>query len=964
MTTIHSPEGTLSERVLSRYPAPIAIAWRHVLRSFTKKEEHDRLLDLLEISAMTLAAALGSQYRSDKGENSQVEERIALMASASFGTWVDTVQLLQVLYSNRGDSSLGRRLAWELARKAPYPAQKVAIEQIARVIGQEQPDLRAKFSTLTFLNWVVVYRNEVAHAKPSPSEEVCRVRLSWLGPAAEEFLSAIAFLEKMPLVFVQRLEVRDGGVACEANNVMGWDLDRSVHYRPAQPGVLRGSLYFCASQDGAPTLRVLPVLFYSLCPRCTHEPRVFLLRKAAVQSEKGVPGSCTSVDYTCPVCGDRFRVEDPGVTGAFLDLLRRPVAVAEREAEPSPELEMLPVAPEPAPLEPIAPKAPVILPQERRPMINPNVRLFLTLYSQSEESNLRTRGLDEFGEQTYVATRLDTGLKPKILSGAVKLVILTGNAGDGKTAFIQQVEAGVKHLGATNFVSTRYGSSFVLNGCRYQTIYDGSEDEETKTNRQRLQEFFADFAGPQSPTANVTKVIAINEGHLRSFILNNWDYEWLGRQVHHYLEYENFRLDPSLLIINLNLRSVVDADLDSGASIFDRVLDRFLAPEFWQECKICSAAERCPIKFNVDSLTDSEYGLQIRHRLKSLYLITHFRRKQHMTVRDLRSSLAYIVFNRYPCEHIHRELSEPDRARVAFESRFYYNAAFGAYVADSEDPSKQDRLVRLFREIDVAPVANPRLDNLLNFNPPSAIGLLAQFQTRAAADLPSLQALFQSAVEQENVLTPEFRRQLTQRYHAAIRRKYFFESVESACAEAGYPAWDELLPLKSLHRFAKVLRDQQQLLALRDGLITAINLSERIYNEAATAEDLCVRTNASQSTLVKAFSQFPKNAFVCQVRDIGNQAIYIEYCPNVLYLVYEPDQSRALEISLDLFELLEKVHHGYVPSGSELKGFFLNLLMFKKQLTALPAQAIILTEDEQRFYQLEKTGAMTLSIRG
>ena len=48
MATILNPEATLSEKVLSHYPAPIAQAWRHVRRSFTKKEEHDRLLDLLE----------------------------------------------------------------------------------------------------------------------------------------------------------------------------------------------------------------------------------------------------------------------------------------------------------------------------------------------------------------------------------------------------------------------------------------------------------------------------------------------------------------------------------------------------------------------------------------------------------------------------------------------------------------------------------------------------------------------------------------------------------------------------------------------------------------------------------------------------------------------------------------------------------------------------------------------------
>jgi hypothetical protein len=85
MTTIPTQEVTLPERILSRYPAPLALAWRHVRRSSTKKEEHDRLLDLLEISAMTLATALVSQYRADIGDSPQVEEVLLRMAIASFG---------------------------------------------------------------------------------------------------------------------------------------------------------------------------------------------------------------------------------------------------------------------------------------------------------------------------------------------------------------------------------------------------------------------------------------------------------------------------------------------------------------------------------------------------------------------------------------------------------------------------------------------------------------------------------------------------------------------------------------------------------------------------------------------------------------------------------------------------------------------------------------------------------------
>jgi len=69
---------------------------------------------------------------------------------------------------------------------------------------------------------------------------------------------------------------------------------------------------------------------------------------------------------------------------------------------------------------------------------NPFVDNFLKIYSQSIISTGNTRGYDE---ETYIETRLDKNLIPKIFNPATKLVVLTGNAGDGKTAFIQKIES-------------------------------------------------------------------------------------------------------------------------------------------------------------------------------------------------------------------------------------------------------------------------------------------------------------------------------------------------------------------------------------------------------------------------------------------------------------------------------------------------------------------------------------------
>ena len=75
-----------------------------------------------------------------------------------------------------------------------------------------------------------------------------------------------------------------------------------------------------------------------------------------------------------------------------------------------------------------------------QPNTNSFVHYLQTLYSQSPQTNAGTRGLDELGRLTYVPTLLDENLIPEVIAGKFKLVLITGNAGDGKTAFLQQLE--------------------------------------------------------------------------------------------------------------------------------------------------------------------------------------------------------------------------------------------------------------------------------------------------------------------------------------------------------------------------------------------------------------------------------------------------------------------------------------------------------------------------------------------
>jgi hypothetical protein len=577
---------------------------------------------------------------------------------------------------------------------------------------------------------------------------------------------------------------------------------------------------------------------------------------------------------------------------------------------------------------------------------NPNIDDFLRFYSQSERSTGGTRGYDA---KTYVETKLDTNLTPAIFDPKTKLVILSGNAGDGKTAYIQRIEAQAKIQEAVNFRQTDNGSSFQIGGITFETLYDGSQDFEGAKNDDVLTAFFTEFEGDKAPTGSFTKIIAINEGKLRDFVLFNPQYKWLGKQIHHYLNFEGYAPHESLIFVNLNSRSVVEPE--GSSSILDKLLDRLLdmtdSAGLWTHCAPtnCAFAERCYIKYNVDSLRDSKKGPLIRERLKRLLLAVHFRKTRHITMRDLRSVLSFILFNKSTCQQLQEDL----QGSKSVVDRFYYNAVFN----DEEN----DRLTQLLSQLDVAGTSSPKLDNFINFRGPDDLDHRALFvhsEQVVPADVPHLDIMFKN--RPEGTQDADEQRQLNARkYHASTRRKLYFEGDEAKLRARGLPIWKDLLPYRQFDRFLDFIitkTDSQD--ALRSQLTLAISKSERIYNETVGRESLCIRSGGSRRVQTKAFYAFPASHFKVEVEGIGRQAEYLEYVPN--FICYRAhDKSASLEIPLDLFEVLCRIYEGYVPTASEIQTFFLNLDMFKRRLASRPSDRILLTDDDTNLYEIKRT---------
>jgi serine/threonine protein kinase len=588
--------------------------------------------------------------------------------------------------------------------------------------------------------------------------------------------------------------------------------------------------------------------------------------------------------------------------------------------------------------------------QPLKPNFNPFVSHLLTMYSQSPRSNAGTRGLDAVGRETYVKTLLDDRLGPAVLSGEFRLVIVTGNAGDGKTAFIQQIE----RKAAPGLAQRPNGSEFVLDGRRFLTNYDGSQDEQDKSNEEVLLEFLKPFGGQDAnswPT-DESRIIAINEGRLVDFLTEHEDrFAHLKRVVEAGLC--GARPSDGVVTVNLNLRAIVanpPGAAADAASIFDRQLQRLTHAEFWEACASCDIRDRCYVYHNAKTLVDPVAGPKVAERLRSLYAITHLRGRLHITMRDLRSALAFTIAGTRNCDEIHALYARPGtEARKQILEGFYFNSWHGG-------EGSADRLLSLLREVDVGEATNPDMDRTLDYLPPRAREMARfTFAYRGDYDAQLLERLYRELPRDSTVSSATRRVGEHREYVAMMRRRQFFERRDEG--------WKEMLPYRKANEFWRVVTGNSQPGIYLVDLLTAINRGEGLSDPNRLGNTLALRVRAVEHGTVLSYRLFPGERFQLLLPPTGSND-FVEHIPQALRLVYSSPSGHKAEllVSLDIYEMLARLNDGYRPSLEELQGYYLSLAVFKNVLASAPYQEVLLTRTGHDFYRIRREAAGTLYL--
>ena len=630
-----------------------------------------------------------------------------------------------------------------------------------------------------------------------------------------------------------------------------------------------------------------------------------------------------------------------------------------------------------------SPESPAVRREERVEWL----RWLLQSYPGSRWGNQETRGLDSpFAEQTYVETPLEAALHDDVRARRVRLVVLCGNAGDGKTALLQ-------HLVGRFGLERRASSERVLEGAtddglRVRMNLDGSASWRGRSADDLLDEFLAPFRdGP--PAEDIAHLLAINDGRLLEWIervagreretsLTRALYEALQRvQQDRWTgapavapygsdedddgEYKHASAggggdaaqdaegagrvaeeaaptaasNAHIRFVNLNQRSLVGGVTADRTGIEIGFLERLVdslyggsqAAEIWSKCATCSAQDRCEV-FQANRLfgpaglpggVTAEARSHARGRLFEALQAVHLRGETHVTVRELRAALVFILFGVHFCDDYHEggvparrdgvpnyrdpdfgQYPAPDAAAEAAPAPLpYWDRAF-----DPQSPGRQGTVLGDLARFDPALDAHPRIDRHL-------VRPTRDGARRGVAGYPELNL-------------------------PSARRRAYFEWLERDIESlTGDPNALELAHGRHMRRFRRLPIDDGEretaCRALCDGIARLATLPPQAYRRPGVVP---LRITPRTPTETAFWIEKPAGRFHLEA-DLPSAPPGVDRLHRQATLVYRYADGRGeerLRLGAELFHLLLELSEGYQLGDASTDDTFAHLSIFVQRL--------------------------------
>jgi hypothetical protein len=165
-----------------------------------------------------------------------------------------------------------------------------------------------------------------------------------------------------------------------------------------------------------------------------------------------------------------------------------------------------------------------------------------------------------------------------------------------------------------------------------------------------------------------------------------------------------------------------------------------------------------------------------------------------------------------------------------------------------------------------------------------------------------------------------------------------------------------MLPYKTADELLSVVRGDTNSERLLDTLIAAINRGEGLAHPERIGNNLALEVRHVDGGSIRSYRLYPRERFSLSLADQAARSRFVEHMPTGLVLRYRDEAGLDAElfVSLDVYEMLQRLNEGYRPSVEEEQGYYLSLVVFKNQLGSSPYQEVLLSTSGHDFYRVAR----------
>jgi len=475
-----------------------------------------------------------------------------------------------------------------------------------------------------------------------------------------------------------------------------------------------------------------------------------------------------------------------------------------------------------------------------------------------------------------ISTKVEKFLM-EIYTDRPRSVIMTGNAGDGKTRLCRTIYEKLTGQELTSWpdggivdVPFEFGT--------LRIVKDLSELTETVIDKElsRLQQVVLDHHSDKH-----YYLIAANEGKLTKFLSQHPELHQLSEWVRlRFLDHHNN--NEHLHLVNLQ---------DVTSSIYaDRIIEEWNNEKYWDKCAQCPKRDKCIIFYNHRQMSETHVRKHLVEQYRLLDCLGI-----HVTMREILIHLSYTITGGLTCVDV---LNASYKDIEDHANRAYYNNFYGYMIPEVSAGEMGGG--RYFVNLDPGLTSISLIDDfILNGDISGDEAIVSQHEKIFGDDIDLLFGYYRKRIEQYRTLDPHQDKENTKDIFDQMprfRRKFFFE-----CGVYGQELRKKLLPYQYFSSFIDCLENQKSHSLIRRELIQGLN--------QAFTKKLIGRSEPQALYAVNEYLLIHGIYGSTQIKlALEKQRNDIDHIPT--HLILQVQQAAELEVRLPVFEYLLRLANG------------------------------------------------------